>query len=137
MSESIIVPNVDLLEATMVHVETHPEGHDQTAWGRRTPCGTALCFADRALELSGRVTAWHWLPLDDDGNASLALVKLDGEADWLCPDEAANHVLGVDGWGRVFTVPDLDLATSLYHPSNTVDDLRAVVEQIKREVAAT
>jgi hypothetical protein len=138
MSESTTVPNVDLLEATMVHVETHPEAHSQLTWGKRTPCGTALCYAGHALELSGRVSAWKWMPLDNGSEEeSLALVKLDGEVDWLNPDEAADRVLGVNGWLRAYALPGWrNLRVSLYSCFNTAADLRHIVEQLKREATS-
>lgn len=42
------MPNVELLQQVMQHIKDHPEQHDQQI----VVCGTAACFAGRAMLLS-------------------------------------------------------------------------------------
>lgn len=51
--------NIYLLEKTLTYIQSHPEEHEQSDWGRVTPCGTTMCFAGHAAELAGEEVAWE------------------------------------------------------------------------------
>lgn len=44
--------NLALAEAVLAHLEEHPGEHDQSMWGKDTPCGTIACIAGRAMLLT-------------------------------------------------------------------------------------
>lgn len=121
------VPNVPLMTATLTHIETHPEEWDQGDW--RSRCGTACCFAGRAVLLhggqfavraSGRVSPIRVVPPGADPA---------DESQWRCVAEYAAEILGIDG-------PDAfdDHAVPLFSPYNDLDDLRRMVADFVQDV---
>lgn len=112
--------NVDLLRQTMDHIEAQPENWDQLHWARRTPCGTAGCFAGTALMLAGQAE-FTWSTRIDDG-----LIFADEMLDGRDIGDAAQELLGLD----------MDDADGLFDPNNTLDQLRDWVAKLTAEATA-
>lgn len=70
--------NYELIKQLADYIETHPEEHDQNAWGHRTACGTTACAAGHAIILAGYSPIWE-TSADDQTGA------------WM---------MGVEGFGR-------------------------------------
>jgi hypothetical protein len=131
--------NVDLLDKTMSHIETvHAfqqegmeleQGWNQGAWCERTECGTSMCFAGWAVELSGIEHEWKKHPdslMSDEPGISLSLF-IDGKAADV--SLTAERLLGLNGaeGARLFlsTGNDIDLvreAVKAIKQKNGVDD---------------
>lgn len=81
------VPNVELLQQVMQHIEDHPAQHDQGIW--LNECGTAACFAGWACLLSG----WQVSPAFDCSVGSVMSPDTLVEKPAL---DAASDLLGLD-----------------------------------------
>ena len=113
--------NVDLLRRTLAHIEANPEIWNQEDYR----CGSGLCFAGWAAQLAGG----RWYTADPNHRLAQFLVSE--------PADGNSELRGREFFGvRVSTVHPraqrlLDLddedAEALFHPDNTIEDLRGFV----------
>lgn len=105
-----MAPNVLLLRQVLEQIETHPETWDQGVYR----CGTSMCFAGWAAELSGGT----WI-----GQSELLVAAADEESSshWgrdgiavVSPEVRAGRVLGLDG----------DQADDLFDAANSLESIR-------------
>jgi hypothetical protein len=96
-------PNLELIDAVMDHIDTHPEEWDQCEW----ICGTVACFAGRAVLIDG----WQ-----DD--RSTGYVKKNGDRRFV--EGLAEDILGLS----------FSQSGRLFYPGNTLDDLHSMVKQL-------
>lgn len=108
------------LEETMAHIEAHPEGHDQATWGRRTLCGTKMCFAGTAAVLAGGTLIWIRRATWEHGAFE---VLVDGKERVI--SHFAQEVLGLTADQKYY----------LFFVVDSVEDLRAAVDAIKADPA--
>lgn len=121
-------PNVPLLKQTLAHIEAHPTAWNQDAWCEETDCGTAYCFAGHAIVLHGAHFA-----VDQDGDALGEWVAPPGRdpADkdlWVPTAAYAAKLLGL-------RMP-YGVLPPLFQASNTLDDLRRMVDEICQEAGS-
>lgn len=155
------MPNVDLLDRTMKHIEENEVGWNQSSWrsvegltlGRPqllpTVCGTAMCFAGEAVTLDGR---YEWMITTADlkkitkGTPHRTLSLMDSMLDAVKVDDSYPHstfylehpltgeihkVARAEQVGRF--VLDLDYTESdmLFTERNGMEDLKMMVEAFK------
>lgn len=126
--------NIELLEKTMQHIETHPEDWNQETWR----CGTGMCFAGHAATLAGR----EWASENPDGDNSMMILAKPDEFDSASFEETYSHKTG--RWTttdrKVVLVEDVarselglaeDEAEIMFEPDNTKADLRKMVDNLK------
>lgn len=116
-------PNVPLLTATMQHIETHPEEWNQHRWR----CGTAACYAGRAVLLDGGT--WD----TDADSADPYLVARDTDPvveTWPSLNGSGHRVIHVNDRARHILGLTNEQANNLFYSANTLDDLRAQVAAI-------
>jgi hypothetical protein len=115
-------PNVSLLRKTVEHITAHPEAWDQYVY----ICGTAACFAGRAVLIDGgRVV------LAKNGVPYLA-AREDDPADAVMVDKCAEPVVGVRRRARRILGLDTKQALRLFMPTNTVSSLLVQVDELIR-----
>jgi hypothetical protein len=118
----IVTPNVGRLWGTLAYIEANSDQWDQGDYR----CKSGMCMAGWACERYGG----RWIfpePLSQ------------GRDDWLVPEPEDNSVIYVmgdvryviahDRAGRLLGLTE-DQADDLFHPKNTLDDLRRIVEDI-------
>lgn len=153
------MPNIELLDKVLKHIEDHPETWNQKDWR----CGTSYCFAGHAAVLSG------WKPEGSDmelywrlhgfeseesalefyarhvENEKKLNLPADAESRWgdilnLCtkPTPNTNDIVLKDGDRHSIAMAaqwELDLdeetADTLFDSSNSLDDLRNMIQEIK------
>lgn len=110
------MPDFELMDRVLDQITNHPQRWDQATWRRPTgnECGTAMCFAGWVADLSG--AEWY---SNTAGSVEFSKVDVGGEPVWV--DEYATAVLGIKPWE----------AQHLYESSNTLDDIREIVEDLK------
>lgn len=107
--------NIELLDQTMAHIEAHPREWHQRHWR----CGTGMCFAGHAATLAGG----QWVTGPDDFMSEYLAGDSVGDVEWA-PVRAA-RLLGLDE----------DQSDYLFAGSNTIEDLRRIVAELKAEAA--
>jgi hypothetical protein len=86
--------NIPELERVLQYIKDHPEEHDQHSWAHRGPsCGTTMCFAGTAVQLSGKYQ------LEWSATEGAAYARANNATDargrsWFIPD-AAEELLGL------------------------------------------
>ncbi len=100
--------NNELLDLTLNHIIENPESWHQQDWR----CGTSYCFFGHAALLSGWKSA--------EGDTSAFMVSPDNEVDTI--ENVARRALDLDD----------ETAGILSCATNTLDDLKWMVEEIKR-----
>jgi hypothetical protein len=108
--------NLDLLDAVVEHIDTHPEEHDQSDW----ICGTTACVAGRVALFSG------WRPVFNppcglafcDCHTHTGLVEKDGQRRRV--SGVAQDLLGIDD----------DTADDLFFGGNDVDDIHRIQAEL-------
>lgn len=108
------MPNTELLQRTLAHIEAHPDQWDQTMWATKTECGTAYCFAGWTVAIA-RPDA---VPVFEDDCFSTCEVSVDGARVYI--DELAIKLLGLSAGD----------ADELFHASNTIEELREMVADL-------
>lgn len=87
--------NIELAERVLKQVTEHPETHEQSEWGRKTPCGTTACLAGWTILLAA-TPVW----VDDEGDRSefgqLTLASVHVDAGEHFVDDVARELLGMD-----------------------------------------
>lgn len=48
-----MTPDIGLLDGAVIHIEQHPEEHEQNFWFTPKPCGMAFCLAGHVGVLAG------------------------------------------------------------------------------------
>lgn len=116
------MPDFELMDRVLDQISKNPKTWDQTTWRRPTgnECGTAMCFAGWVADLSG--AEWY---SNTAGTVEFAKVDVGGVPVWV--DEYATAALGIKSWE----------AEQLFESSNTLDDLREIVEDLKIRYAPT
>jgi hypothetical protein len=119
-------PNVELLRATLAHIEAHPETWNQQMWSNE--CGTAFCFAGHAVVLSGcTVNPEREQVLLDTVPAEFHDTFREITGGWNPPIALAAAVLlglyDTDAIGRSQTI-------RLFNGDNTLEDLRSMVAEL-------
>lgn len=109
MTGTAPIPNLDLLDAVVAHIEAHPEQHNQGEW----ICGTAACVAGRTVLMSGWKPVYFNLPALDTVS-----VEKDGQE------------RGVRGLAQELLGLDRDTANELFWATNTVDDIRRIRDEL-------
>lgn len=110
--------NHELVWATLAHIEADLAGWDQRVWAEQRPDGTVHCFGGRAVVIAGYRVAWELdLPF-----GRLALT------DGRLIEQAAAEVLGIAAWDGQ--------SRHVFHPSNSLDDLRFGVAELCGAVVA-
>jgi hypothetical protein len=109
--------NVELLAATMTHIDEHPDELDQSSYARHLhhgpDCGTSFCYAGHALHIRGYqpdFDSHEW-----DGSSTSSFVAPDGSR--CRADYAAREELGLTE----------DQGYLLFNTSNGVERLRQLV----------
>lgn len=134
--------NVELLDRTLARVEEEaakPEGKCQWYQGAwRTDltdrCGTAMCFAGWVVTLADEASQWisndpesggydDLVPLPGEGSTHMVYDDLDRYVPAVLVSVRSARLLGIPSWE----------ADRLYGGSNTLDDLRQVVRELKEE----
>lgn len=108
--------DIALLDRIIEQIEQHPETWDQATWERETECGTAYCVAGHAVAMTiGPIT--HYSPWN---------------AEYVTAD-------GVIGSWSVTARDALDLtarqAHVLFHPSNTLGEIKTMRDLLAADVA--
>lgn len=113
--------NADLLEQTMAHIESHPYEHDQNQWR----CGTQRCFAGWASYFAGG----RFVSSERDIATIVASNGVKGFRSSIVrtPDHGLLHV--ADHATLALGIDD-DVADTLYSAMNSVEDLRAMVDNL-------
>lgn len=112
------MPNIELLQQTLQHIEDHPEEWNQHTWYTDDPellpsgnqCGTAACFAGTAIILAGGTF--------EDCDSAYPPGRRDGDA--LHAGDLAQALLGISLLDR----------SVLFGPANTVEELKDFVGQL-------
>jgi hypothetical protein len=153
------MPNIELLDLTLWHIENNPETWNQGEWR----CGTSYCFAGHAALLSG------WVPVGEDTELYWRLHGWESEeraVAYLTPlaerEKRMEQTLNISlFWGKrlemvgqhvpntsdvvskdgeqrsiaLVAAEELDLdeytANILFHSGNTLDGIRNKVQRIK------
>lgn len=99
-------PDFERIDQCIAWAAAHPDEHDQSVWGNRTPCGTTLCIAGRAA-LNWAPERVEWRRTGWEQDAVLTLEPICGTTD--DPSEIAAEVLGLDGCeaGALFMAGDI------------------------------
>lgn len=121
------MPNVELMERVLEHIEADPAHWDQQVWATvDTICGTSHCFAGWTVGLAGHDIQFEpgscsW-PACTDVHAKFTI---DGAAPYW--DEVAEADLGI---------VDSQLTITLFAASRSLDDLRQIVRLAKEGLTA-
>jgi hypothetical protein len=118
--------NLEVFDLAMKQIETYPETWRQSCWGYQAACGTSHCLAGWVVAQAGGQMVWWGAPDGDEGDSHVALVAEDvvmpGMGEPAIPiDLAALRLLDI-------SVGD---ANALFHPHNTLDDLRAMGAELR------
>lgn len=124
--------NTDLLEQTMVHIEEHPEDHNQKYWGNKAPCGTKFCFAGNAAVLNGAKPLWDDIAesisvRDPEGHWKTVL-SFPMRAVYWEDEYSQERADSPFRYGRDILGLTEDEADELFNGYNTVEVLRRMVD---------
>jgi hypothetical protein len=117
--------NDELIDKVLHYIENHPDEWDQETWF----CGTTACFAGRALLMSGFEIV----------DTALLREKIKGHEDygWLDDfemiDEAGNLVREYTTRAAERLGLNWDDAIMLFNGRNDLEDLRAIIADIRAE----
>lgn len=130
-------PNVELLRRTLDYIKTHPNEWDQDRWVTKTDCGTSYCFAGWALALSGLTIHAEQFdePAVEVGPLNKALPEeyrySPGPWPHISVRHAAERLLGLsESYLRADDDELYSAADVLFHPDNSLDDLREYVAEL-------
>ena len=84
--------NIELMQQVINQIEAHPKEWDQGTWGRKSACGTTMCFAGWAAHLSGFKLVWAQRVTDPFADA--LAVEADGNRRDIF--DAARDLLGLN-----------------------------------------
>lgn len=116
--------NTALLKQTLAHIEANPLTWEQTSFR----CGTGMCFAGWAAQLSGCT----WLTNDpDDMYGDFVIAEPDDEQ--VSDEVDGKQVIGVRFRAARVLGIDLDRAEELFEAHNELDDLRDLVTELCAE----
>ena len=102
----------------LTRIETHPEEWDQSTWAVETACGTKYCAAGHAL-----------LTVDARMNIEASTVEVASLPERLRSRFIREHVAIAAGARAVLGL-DESTADRLFNGSNSIDQLRELVEEI-------
>jgi hypothetical protein len=122
------MPNIELLQKTLAHIEAHPETWDQELWVN--DCGTTACFAGHAVQLAG----YELISYTDYLSSEIEFTDY-VEMDSLPEDITAQlnndyprvHVQDV---ARIVLGLSPGQAANLFRTFNTMPDLRRLVAEL-------
>lgn len=108
------MPNLELAKRVLAQIEADPATWNQEHWAYKTECGTSYCFAGWALKLAYQEPQFLFWGYDDEAT----YVRLPKGETTI--SSAADAVLGISqAQGEL-----------LFWAENTLDDLRAYVQQL-------
>lgn len=118
--------NVELLDRTLAHVETHESEWNQTVWR----CRTGMCFAGWAVTLDGGTWAYPETAMWDQESTDPRACLL-ADSDDPPGDIDDDDVVHVDDRARRVLGLNYEQGEDLFSSYNTLDDLRRIVADIK------
>ncbi len=78
--------NIELMTRIRDQITAHPETHDQSNWGRSTPCGVAYDVIGWAAVLSGATLDWG-IEDEDEGDPRILvltpLIRWEGQTQYI------------------------------------------------------
>jgi len=116
--------NTFLMDQVMATIEADPDSHNQSVFGRKTDCGTTLCFAGHTVVLAGGEINWNeYKRIDGSVNITACAVTMpDGHTESI--ETAATSLLGL--------APTEANALFFYFPKdNVVESLKVRVKEIQ------
>lgn len=116
--------DIERLEATLAWAKANPKQHDQDTWGSQTPCGTTMCFAGAAVNMSDEYEmVWrHAWGASGELKVDSCIRKKTGHR-YHIPDAAA-RLLKLNSEEK----------SALFYEADTVEDLELMVKNIANGV---
>lgn len=126
--------NIQKLEAVLDFIRAHPEQHDQAMWGRRTSCGTTMCFAGTATHLAGHQLLWDTENLGLGDDTATCAVPLDHPLSGQYGKYAGTALISAVAAYEL----ELDSETGydLFHTRHTLESLEELVKDIANNTLA-
>lgn len=116
--------NTTLLRQTLAHIEAHPDAWDQATWH----CETGMCFAGWAITLSGG----KWDDSSDElvhVDSAVASWALQNDS-WVRRHPSGEALVTAAAYAQYLLGLDPCDADDLFRGSNTLDDLREIVDSL-------